>query len=191
LAIWHTVIKGIIAIKYKLLKEWETTITFFVCSLGFALSLPLCTETGIFVTYFLDYSVGSGWWIMVLYFLQLVAVFIVRGAPYCGENIVTVLFSGQGRLSKVLAPLISFVWNVVMPVALAVLAVASFQNGNVRELYDWNPNRGYIFWPSWTREVGSLLQLLPILCVPFVAIVQSCRYLSTGPSDIFEVRDLD
>jgi len=44
LAIWHCVIKGIIGIKSKLLRSWETTITFFICGLGFVLGLPFCTE---------------------------------------------------------------------------------------------------------------------------------------------------
>lgn len=57
---------------------------------------------------------------MILYLLELVAVFIVRGAPYCGENIVTVLLTGPGRIAKFLAPLVSFIWNVIMPVALLV-----------------------------------------------------------------------
>lgn len=38
--------------------------------------------------------------------------------------------------------------------------------------------------------MGSFMQLLPILAVPFVAIVQSCRYLSNGPPDLFEVKTL-
>jgi hypothetical protein len=186
LAIWYCVIKGVIAIKAKTLKSWETTITFFVCALGFLLGLPLCTEFGIFVEYFLDYAIGSGWWIMVLYLLELVAVFIVRGAPYCGENIVTVLMTGRSKLTTLMAPLISFLWNVILPVAMLVLSITSFKNGNIRELYDWNPLHGYAFWPSWTREIGTLIQLLPILTVPFVAIVQSCRYLTNGPPDLFD-----
>lgn len=111
--------------KGKVLRSWETTITFFVCGLGFVLGLPLCTETGIFIEYFMDYAIGSGWWIMVLYLLELIAVFIVRGAPYCGENIVTVLITGRNRIAAILAPLISFIWNVIMPVAILV-----------RKLYD-------------------------------------------------------
>jgi solute carrier family 6 (neurotransmitter transporter) len=47
LAIWHCIIKGVTAINVKMLKSWETTITFFVCALGFGLGLPLCTEVKI------------------------------------------------------------------------------------------------------------------------------------------------
>lgn len=44
LAIWHCVITGIIAIRTKLLKYWETTITFFSCACGFMMGLPMATE---------------------------------------------------------------------------------------------------------------------------------------------------
>jgi solute carrier family 6 (neurotransmitter transporter) len=57
---------------------------------------------------------------MVLYLLELVAVFIVRGAPYCGENIVTVIFTGPSKLTAIFAPLLSFIWNVILPVAMLV-----------------------------------------------------------------------
>lgn len=46
LAIWHCVITGIMAIKAKVLKSWETTITFFSCACGFILGLPMATEVG-------------------------------------------------------------------------------------------------------------------------------------------------
>lgn len=44
LAIWHCLITGIMAIKAKVLKSWETTITFFSCACGFVLGLPMTTE---------------------------------------------------------------------------------------------------------------------------------------------------
>lgn len=34
------------------------------------------------------------------------------------------------------------------------------------------------------------MQLLPVLCVPFVAVIQSYRYLNNGPSDILDVCSL-
>jgi len=70
---------------------------------------------------------------------------------------------------------------------LQVLSIASFKNGNIGELYDWNPKHGSKFWHSWAREVRSLIQVVPILAVPFLAILQSCRYLSTGPPDLMWV----
>lgn len=44
LAIWHCVITGIMAIRINVLKNWETTITFFSCACGFIMGLPMATE---------------------------------------------------------------------------------------------------------------------------------------------------
>jgi len=38
----------------------------------------------------------------------------------------------------------------------------------------------------WARQIGSMLQLLPVLCVPLVAVIQSYRYLNNGPPDILD-----
>ena len=38
-------------------------------------------QIGIFIVYFLDNILGSGWWVMVLYMIQLFAVLVVRGNP--------------------------------------------------------------------------------------------------------------
>ncbi len=41
---------------------------------------------------------------------------------------------------------------------------------------------------SWVREIGSMMQLMPLLIVPFVGVIQSCRYFLKGPQDLFTVR---
>lgn len=53
LAIWHSVITGIMAIKSKVLKSWETTITFFSCTFGFILGLPMTTEVRNILVFFI------------------------------------------------------------------------------------------------------------------------------------------
>ena len=39
------------------------------------------------------------------------------------------------------------------------------------------------------REIGAMMQVLPILMVPFVAVIQSCRYFlnSNGQERMHEV----
>lgn len=61
-----------------------------------------------------------------------------------------------------------------------------FKNGRFQDLYSWR-SVTYNYWPVWTREVGCMLQILPILLVPLGCIVQTCRYLSSGPPDILDV----
>ena len=47
LAVFHTIIQGIIAIRPATLKTWEGSITLGVCSMGFILGLPAATEVGV------------------------------------------------------------------------------------------------------------------------------------------------
>jgi solute carrier family 6 (neurotransmitter transporter) len=96
-------------------------------------------QLGIWVVYFLDTVVGSGWWLALLHCLLLVAVLVVRGRPYNGETLAKSLFgtdtdeeqSEEQATSRTccgarcgfkfwFAPLLSFVWSVVLPVSLLV-----------------------------------------------------------------------
>ncbi|XP_018331039.1 uncharacterized protein LOC108740985 [Agrilus planipennis] len=188
LAIWHCVITGIMAIKTKILRSWETTITFFSCACGFVLGLPMATELGIYVIYFLDFTVGGQWWMMLIILIQILAVFMVRGRPYSGDALVNALFTNPSRpcvLSWAPA-LLSFTWNVILPVALMVWCIIFFKNGNFRELFIWHHVASLEYWPLWARQLGSMLQLLHVLCVPLVAVIQSYRYLNKGPDDILD-----
>ncbi|KAF5301494.1 hypothetical protein FQR65_LT08797 [Abscondita terminalis] len=188
LAIWHCVITGIMAIKAKLLKSWETTITFFSCVCGFLMGLPMATEYGIYMIYFMDYTVGGLWWLILIILLEIVAVFMVRGRPYSGDSLVNTFFASQSRpcLLTWAPALLSFTWNVILPVGLMVCCIAFFKNGNFRELFVWHHAPSVEYWPLWARQIGSMIQLLPVLCVPIVAVIQSYRYLNNGPSDILE-----
>ena len=81
----------------------------------------LIFQLGIYVVYYLDYTVGGAWWIMVLYLVQVAAVFAVRGRPHTGEAVVAELFPPTGSCLRYwAAPLLSFTWNVVLPITLMV-----------------------------------------------------------------------
>ncbi|XP_076220580.1 sodium-dependent transporter bedraggled isoform X2 [Nomia melanderi] len=186
LAIWHCVITGIMAINAKMMKLWETTITFFSCACGYILGLPMATELGIHVVYYLDYTIGGSWWIMILYLVQVGAVFAVRGRPHSGEAVVAELFPPTGRCLRHWAgPLLSFTWNVVLPVILMVLSITVFKSAGFRELYSYRRTTKD-YWSVWARQLGAAIQLIPILTIPAVAIIQTCRYLNNGPPDIFD-----
>ena len=70
------------------------------------------------------------------------------------------------------------------------MSVVTFKTGLVSEMFDWQEG-GYIYLPSWVREIGSMLQLMPLLIVPFVGVIQTCRYFLHGPDDLFDVSFLD
>ncbi|XP_011631606.1 uncharacterized protein LOC105423533 isoform X2 [Pogonomyrmex barbatus] len=191
LAIWHCVITGIMAINTKMMKLWETTITFFSCACAYILGLPMATELGIYVVYYLDYIVGGSWWIIVLYIIQIGAVFAVRGRPHTGEAVVAELFPPTERCLRYwIGPLLSFTWNVVLPTILTVLSIVIFKNSDFRELYSYRrTSRDY--WAVWARQLGAAIQLIPILTIPAVAIIQTCRYLNSGPPDICDSEQVE
>merc|ERR1740128_150105 len=186
LVIWQCVISGIVAFRACCLKSWETAITFCTCVFGFAFTLPFATELGISIVYHLDYAFGSLWWLMMIHVIQLVAVLIVRGRPYNGESLLSVFIKGSGCLANWCIPLLTFSWSVVLPVALVFLSITLFRTGNFCDMFTWRMSQGYIYWPLWARQSGAMLQLMPLLLVPAVALVQSVRFLTSGPSDLFE-----
>ena len=55
-------------------------------------------------------------------------------------------------------------------------------------MFDWTTHAGYLYMPAWVREIGAMMQLLPLLLVPFVAVIQSCRYFLNGHGPLHEVR---
>ncbi|XP_060874788.1 sodium-dependent transporter bedraggled isoform X2 [Metopolophium dirhodum] len=187
IAIWHCVVSGIISLHPFKLRKWRTTITFLSCAAAFSIGLFMATELGIFIVYLMDYCVGCGWWIMILYLLEIGALFMVRGRPYSGETVVATLFSQANHHLQVwMAPMLSFDWNIVVPVALILLSTSVFKNGGYRWLYNWKSVSQSTYWSSSSREFGCLLQIVPLLIVPFAGIVQTCRYLATGPPDLFD-----
>ncbi|XP_011057894.1 PREDICTED: uncharacterized protein LOC105148089 [Acromyrmex echinatior] len=186
LAIWHCVITGIMAINTKMMKLWETTITLFSCACGYILGLPMATELGIYVVYYLDYTVGGAWWIIFLYLIQIVALFAIRGRPHSGEAVVAELFPPSGRYLKYwAAPLLSFTWTVVLPLTLMALSIIVFKSGDFWELYSYR-RTSKDYWVVWARQLGTAIQLTPILIIPVVSAIQACRYLNNGPPDIFD-----
>ncbi|VVC87756.1 unnamed protein product [Leptidea sinapis] len=113
LAIWYSVITGIVAINAEALRVWETTITFFSCVFGLAMGLLLSTD-------FADYVVVGGWCQCAVQVWLVVAVFVVRGRPYSPERLVSALYSSRHKLGAIVAALLSFTWTVVLPVSLCV-----------------------------------------------------------------------
>ena len=73
----------------------------------------LIFQFGAFIVYFFDYTIGSGWWLMILYVMQLCAIFVVRGKPYSGEHVVSVLITKANFCASWLSPLLAFSWHVV------------------------------------------------------------------------------
>lgn len=78
-------------------------------------------------------------------------------------------------------------WARAPPSVLQLLSTSVFKNGGYRWLYNWKLTSQSTYWSTSSREFGCLMQIVPLLIVPFAGIVQSCRYLTTGPPDLFDV----
>lgn len=113
MAIFHTVSSGLIAVKSDYFMQFESSLIFISCLLGLIFCFPLATEFGAFIVYFFDYTIGCGWWMMILYVMQLCAIFVVRGKPYSGEQVATVLITKANICASWLVPLLAFTWHVV------------------------------------------------------------------------------
>ena len=64
--------------------------------------------------------------------------------------------------------------------------MVSFRWCRFSEMFDWSTHSGYLYLPSWVREIGAMMQLLPLLLVPFVGVIQSCRYFLNGQGPLHE-----
>lgn len=184
LAMWRTVVEAVIRINQERLQAWETFITFLCCVFGFSAALPMATGAGIQIMYFLDYVVSCGWWLMIIQLVQIFALLFVRGKPYSGHDIVSELMGKSDQCRSLwLGPLTSFAWNIIVPVGLLVLSISSFKSGQFREVFAWGSNS---YWPVWVCQLASAMQLFPILLVPLVGLIQTCRYLAATDDDLFE-----
>lgn len=180
LAIWKCVVEGIIAVKPDRLRPWETTVTFVACVFGFVLGLPFTTQVGVFVVHFMDVCVGCAWWLMAVYLTEAFALFLVRGSPYGSDEIISV-FTTTAFARKWIFPIMTFSWNIVLPITLMVLCVVSFKLGEFGKMFNWTEySGGYIHWPVWAKQLGSLVQLAPVIVIPIMCLVQTVRYLSKG-----------
>ncbi|XP_041979794.1 uncharacterized protein LOC121733569 isoform X2 [Aricia agestis] len=183
LAIWHCVVTGIMEFNVETLKIWDTTITFFSCVFGLAVGLLLSTDMGVRIVYWLDYTISGGWCHGALAVALVVGVFAVRGRPLSADTLVRVLFPPRTATVPI-AALLSFVWTVLLPVAIAAICIVDFRVGQQRQLYSWRKTAGY--WPVWVRQVSVCIQQGLLLLVPVTAFIQTWRYMSKGPPDIFE-----
>lgn len=110
------VLLGVTDIHSRLLRPRWLTVTVAVCGAGLLLALPLACEGGLTAAQLLDYAVAGSWWQGLLQAAALLGMFLVRGRPYAGETVAAALLGP----SAALGPLLSFTWNVVLPVAMIV-----------------------------------------------------------------------
>lgn len=157
----------------------STSSVLLSCVTGLLLSIPFATEMGINILYYVDFLLGGSWFIPIIWTAQIFGVFLIRGRPYNGDDLVNDL-----RLCGSMSAFLALSWNVLLPIGLITLSVIDYKASLSNQFYYW---RGKSYFSYWSRKMGSLIQIGVLLVIPVTAIIQIYRYLSKGPPDILEV----
>lgn len=153
------------------------------CVTGLLLGIPLSTETGLQIVYFLEVTVGGAWWVLIIWFGQIIALFLIRGRPYTGDLIIK-----EMRFGNTVSTFIALSWNIIIPVGLMFLCVFQYQVSDMSKFLHW---KGISYWPLWARKLGGIIQLTILQIIPVTAVLQIYRFLSKGPPDILDVSSVD
>ncbi|XP_001985736.2 sodium-dependent transporter bedraggled isoform X1 [Drosophila grimshawi] len=156
----------------------STSSVLLSCVTGLLLSIPFATEMGIGILYYVDFLLGGSWFIPIIWAAQIFGVFLIRGRPYNGDDLVNDL-----RMCGSMSAFLALSWNVLLPIGLITLSVIDYKASLSNQFYYW---RGKSYFSYWSRKMGSLIQIGIVLIIPVTAIIQIYRYLSSGPSDILE-----
>ncbi|XP_032307066.1 sodium-dependent transporter bedraggled isoform X2 [Drosophila ananassae] len=156
----------------------STSSVLLSCVTGLLLSIPFATEMGISILYYVDFLLGGSWFIPIIWTAQIFGVFLIRGRPYNGDDLVNDL-----RLCGSMSAFLALSWNVLLPIGLITLSVIDYKASLSNQFYYW---RGKSYFSYWSRKMGSLIQIGVLLIIPVTAIIQIYRYLSKGPPDILE-----
>lgn len=159
-----------------------STTVLLTCLAGLLLGIPLTTESGINIIYFLDSVIGGAWFVLLLWTGQIFAIFLVRGRPYSGDILVNELHLGQ-----TLSAFVALSWNLLLPIGLLTLCVLQYKISYSYDFYHWSGIISQSYWPIWTRKAAAFIQIGVFQIIPITAIVQTYRYLSKGPPDILDV----
>ncbi|XP_037820576.1 uncharacterized protein LOC119609715 isoform X2 [Lucilia sericata] len=156
----------------------STSAVLLSCVTGLLLSIPFATEVGITLLHYMDILLGGAWFIPVLWAAEIFGVFLIRGRPYNGDDLVNDL-----KMCGSMSAFLALSWNVLLPIGLITLAVIEYKTSMTSQLYYW---RGKSYFSYWSRKVGALTQIGFLLLVPISAIAQIYRYLTSGPPDILD-----
>lgn len=157
----------------------STSSVLLSCVTGLLLSIPFATEVGITLLHYIDILIGGAWFIPILWAAEIFGVFLIRGRPYNGDDLVNDL-----KMSGSMSAFLALSWNVLLPISLIALSVIEYKVSLSSQLYYW---RGRSYYAYWARKMGALIQIGFLLLVPITAIVQIYRYLTSGPPDILDV----
>ncbi|XP_076307713.1 sodium-dependent transporter bedraggled-like isoform X3 [Tachypleus tridentatus] len=160
------------------------SISFFLMMITFGLA----QQIGLFILFFLDVCIGSLWWVGSVFLISIIVILFIRGRPYGTDQLVYIVSQRQARRVLVL-PILTFQWNVVLPVSYLILSIAFVRYGNVESTYPWqNVDANDTYWPLWLKKLAVIIQTLPLLIVFGGCIFQAFQYLKPLPGQTLHER---
>lgn len=175
--LWSCVVESFISMKYKLLKPWQSTVTFIICNLAFLLGLPITSNIGIYIIFFMDFCMGALWWIIALYMSMMVAVLFVRGQKY-GTDKIIVMLSQQTPIKGWILPILTFQWNVILPISFLVLFITFLRSSEFEAKFPWSePVENYASWSLLIRRLAVWFQVTPLLLLCIYCVYQGFLHL--------------
>ncbi|CAG2181180.1 unnamed protein product, partial [Oppiella nova] len=76
-----------------------------------------------------------------------------------------------------LLPILTFQWNLIMPIATMILSIAFTRSHSAGGLTWTQAVTFYPYWPDWTKSLSTVFQITPLFLVFFVGSVQLVIYL--------------
>ncbi|XP_050027383.3 sodium-dependent transporter bedraggled isoform X2 [Dermacentor andersoni] len=174
ICIWNCIADAVVYIRPKFFTKWRTIVTFITCAVGFLLGLFFATDATLHLMLFLDVWLGSLWWIVALYFIMLIVVLFIQGKPFGTDKLVKMIVQKE-RSKSLYLPLLTFHWNVLLPIAFLMLSIAFMRSGHLAMFSPESLSLFYHYWSPWVGSFCVLLQTLPLLGVALVAVVEGLK----------------
>ncbi|XP_077488315.1 sodium-dependent transporter bedraggled [Amblyomma americanum] len=174
ICIWNCIVDAVVYIRPKFFTKWKTIVTFITCAIGFLLGLFFATDATLHLMLFLDVWLGSLWWIVALYFIMLIVVLFIQGKPFGTDKLVKMIVQKE-RSKSLYLPLLTFHWNVLLPIAFLMLSIAFMRSGHLAMFSPESLSLFYHYWSPWVGSFCVLLQTLPLLGVAIVAVVEGLK----------------
>ncbi|XP_037519216.1 sodium-dependent transporter bedraggled [Rhipicephalus sanguineus] len=174
ICIWNCIVDAVVYIRPKFFTKWKTIVTFITCTVGFLLGLFFATDATLHLMLFLDVWLGSLWWIVALYFIMLIVVLFIQGKPFGTDKLVKMIVQKE-RSKSLYLPLLTFHWNVLLPIAFLMLSIAFMRSGHLAMFSPESLSLFYHYWSPWVGSFCVLLQTLPLLGVALVAVIEGLK----------------
>ncbi|XP_049616193.1 sodium- and chloride-dependent betaine transporter [Syngnathus scovelli] len=143
----------------------------------FLLGLPLVTEGGIMLFHIIDSFGSSGTSLLIIAIFESIVIGWVYGADRFLDNI-------EDMIGYRPFPVLKYCWLFVTPLLCLVTMLYDLVQMHSLMVYDYQLG-------SWGLAIGSLLILLPLICIPvfiLVSLGKTPQNMTTSSDDLRQAR---